>query len=315
MSKYFIKLIVIAAMGCMLSMPAFAQTPGADSVRLTDDSAVLQNKDTLQVKDTLQNDVSNKPSHLYRMNYWVSGVFCGVATVADVYAIPTIIKSKPDLTAQELQSVNRNAVPSFDRWALQQNPAQRQMYLNAADYGLPVVILIPGLLALNKNVRKDWARILLMYYEMHAITFSMYNFSFFGPAFQDKYRPVIYYTQLPIDERAVGNNRNSMYSGHAATAAASMFFMVKVYNDYHPEIGGKKYLLYALSTIPAFAIGYFRVMGLEHFPSDVMIGVTIGAVCGILVPEVHRFKNHKVMFGVSSSPTGGAGMSMLWNMD
>jgi len=60
-----------------------------------------------------------------------------------------------------------------------------------------------------------------------------------------------------------------------------------------------------------------RVRALEHFPSDVLVGLAIGGACGVLVPEVHRFKNHKVQFNISSNPFngGGAGLGMTWHID
>ncbi len=294
MKRDLITYIPLVLTGIFLSTTATAQSSNTDSTLSANDSSIQRNDSSVAIARSPQ--IHDTFRHLYRMNYWVSGVFCAVATAADVYAIPVVIKSKTNLTEQELQALNKNAVPAFDRWALKQNPANRQAYLNAADYSLPVVIASAGFLALDKNVRKDWVRILLMYYEMQAVTFSIYNYSFFGPAFQNKYRPVVYYTQLPrCRKRMGGNNRNSMHSGHAATAVASTFFMVKVYSDYHPELKQKKYILYAVATLPGICHrSYFRVMGLEHFPSDVMIGMTIGAACGILVPEIHRFQNHKV---------------------
>jgi hypothetical protein len=231
-----------------------------------------------------------------------------------LYAIPYVIKSKKDLSENELEGINKNVFTGFDHWALEQDPSQRKMYTQLSDYSLPVIIAIPAVLAFDKNIKKDWFRILLMYYEMHSITFSIYNYSFFGPAFQNKYRPIVYYDQLPHGERTVGNNRNSMYSGHTATAVASTFFLVKVYSDYHPEIGSKKYLLYGLAAIPPLIEGYFRVKGMEHFPSDVMMGMAIGMACGILVPEIHRFKNHKIDLGVSGTPTGGVGVNAAWHI-
>jgi hypothetical protein len=257
-------------------------------------------------KDTIQ--------HLYRINYWISSAICAVATATDLYAIPYVIKSKKDLTDKELQGLNKSVFSGFDRWALEQDLSKRQSFAKASDYTLPVLIVVPGLLAFDQHIKQDWFRILLMYYEMHSITFSIYNYSFFGPAFQNKYRPIVYYDQLSYDERKGGNYRNSMYSGHTATAIASTFFMVKVYSDYHPEIGRKKYLLYAIAAIPPIVEGYFRVKAVLHFPSDVAVGLAIGAACGIMVPEIHRFKNHKVTLGLSGGPMG-PGMNMVWNMD
>jgi len=275
----------------------------------------------IHVRDTSQNsftDTMHKwhaiPTHLYRVNDWVSGSICLVATAADLYAIPYVIKSKKEISEAEIQSLNQGIFTGFDRIAFQQNPSTRASFAKASDYTLPGLIVLPGLLAFDGKIRQDWFRILLMYYEMHSITFSIYNYSVFGPAFQNKFRPLVYYNNLTYEERKGGNNRNSMYSGHTATAIASTFFLVKVYSDYHPEIGRKKYLFYVIAAIPPAIEGYFRVKAMLHFPSDVMIGMSVGAACGLLVPEIHRFKNHKVTLGVTGTPVG-PGLGFNWNID
>ena len=256
-----------------------------------------------QIIDTIASQDKNTP-HKYRMNYWVSGGFSLVATAANIYAIPSIIKSKTDLTDDEIRGVNKEAFNGFDRWALELDPSQRDQFYKASDYTLPVIIAATGALGFDKAIRKDWFRILMMYYEMHAVTFSLYNFSFFGPAFQNKLRPYVYYDNYSYDDRRGGNNRNSMYSGHTATAAASTFFMVKVYCDYHPEIGRRKYWLYGLASIPPLVEGYLRVKALAHFPTDVMVGYMIGATVGVVVPEMHKFKDRRFHVGLTATPVG-----------
>ncbi len=59
-----------------------------------------------------------------------------------------------------------------------------------------------------------------------------------------------------------------MYCRHAATAIAFTFFMAKVYSDYRPETGNKKYLWYTLAAFPGIAMAYHKIAGMEHFPSD-----------------------------------------------
>jgi len=252
--------------------------------------------------------------HVYYMNYWLSGAFSIIATAADIYAIPNIIKNKQGLTENEIAGLNKNIHSGFDRWALELNPSDREDYYLASDLTLPVIIAGTGLLALDKNIKKDWMRLLFMYYELHSITFSIYNFSFFGPAFQNKLRPVVYYEELDLGLRKGGNQRNSMYSGHTASAAASTFFMVKVYCDYHPEIGNKKILLYTLASIPPLIEGYLRMKALTHFPSDIMIGFAIGAVAGIAVPDIHKIRNKQIVLGIVPTPVG-PGISIGWKPD
>src|SRR5215217_4892313 len=69
-------------------------------------------------KDTLPLPQTGPKPHLYRMNYWFTGGFVVAATAANIYAIPNVIKNKPELTDAELASVNRSALSGFDRWAL-----------------------------------------------------------------------------------------------------------------------------------------------------------------------------------------------------
>lgn len=263
-------------------------------------------------KDTLPLPQEGPKPHLYRMNYWFTGGFVAVATAANVYAIPNLIKAKKTITDEELAGLNPDALSGFDRWALRQEYSKIDRYDKNSDYVLQGIIAATATLALDKNIRRDALRLLFLYCETHAVTFSMYNFSFFGPSFQNKYRPVVYYTDLPTDVRNSGNNRNSLYSGHTASATASTFFMAKIYNDYHPEFStGKKYMIYGLAAVPALLEGYYRMKALKHFPSDIMVGFIVGAVCGVAVPEMHRFKKQAIRWGVTGTPVG-PGLCLTW---
>ena len=255
---------------------------------------------------------SGNVPHVYRINYPISVGFSLAASAANVYAIPKIIKAKDGLTQEELMGISHTKHNGFDRWALKLDPTKRDQFYAASDYVLPVIIASAATLGFDKKIRKDWARILMMYYEMHAVTFSLYNFSPFGPAFQNKLRPYSYYDHFTDEQRKTGNNRNSLYSGHTASAAAASFFMVKVYADYHPELGNKKYLLYSLATVPPLIEGYLRMKALAHFPSDILVGLVIGAVCGVVVPDLHKIRNKRnITLGMISSPIG-PGLSLGW---
>jgi hypothetical protein len=249
---------------------------------------------------------------IYKINTLRSGVFSIVATAANLYAIPTIIHGKRDMTDAELNALNPLSPNGIERWALKQNPANRESFSKASDITLPAIIFSAAALGFDKKIRKDWAKLLLMYYEMHAFTFALYDFSPFGPAFQNKLRPVAYYNYFSPEERKRGNNRNSLYSGHVASAAASTFFMVKVYSDYHPEIGNKRFLLYSLAALPPLVEGYLRVKALAHFPSDVVVGFIIGAVCGVGLPEMHRKKAQPIKLGLYSNGESN-GLKLAWN--
>jgi membrane-associated phospholipid phosphatase len=110
------------------------------------------------------------------------------------------------------------------------------------------------------------------------------------------------------------NSRNSFFSGHVGSCAYSTFFMAKVYCDYHPELGAKKYLLYLAASVPPAIIGFARVKALAHFPSDVAVGFGLGAVIGIVLPELHKNRKFKdYSLGMFSSPYG-TGITVGWNL-
>jgi len=261
----------------------------------------------------------NTPKRIkrYHVNYWVTGSIIGVGMVGDIFAI-TRLKNKQSVNAEELAFVtsNRqvNLMNSIDQWALKQNPADRNLWSDISDYGQTGIFLLPALLVIDKNMRRDWYDLLLMYLEGHTITFTFYNYSPLGPTFQNRLRPVTYYPEFSDDIRMSGKNRNSFYSGHVASVSYTTFFMAKVYCDYHPNLGALKYLFYLAAAIPPVIIGYARVKALAHFPSDDAVGLALGAVIGIVLPELHKnrkFKNFTL--GMFDSPEG-TGVTLGWKL-
>ncbi len=260
--------------------------------------------------------VSTSPKRLkrYHVNYWVTGSIIGVGMAGDYFAISRL-KSKPKITPEELTFINsdqqRGLINPIDRWAINQKSSDRDLYTKISDYGEIGIFLLPSLLIIDKTIRKDWMDLLLMYVEGHTITFTMYNYSPLGPTFVNRYRPFVYYPE--VDDRMTNNNsRNSFFSGHTGSCAYSTFFMAKVYSDYHPELGAKKYLLYLAASVPPLVIGYARVKALAHFPSDVAVGFAVGAIIGIVLPELHKTKiGRKLSLGMYDSPEC-TGVTLRW---
>jgi hypothetical protein len=172
---------------------------------------------------------------------------------------------------------------------------------------------LPALLGLDKKIRKDWLDILFMYIEGHIVTHTVYAYSWFGPMFQNRFRPLTYYTNLSLADRRKEGNRNSLFSGHVGSTAFTSFFIAKVYCDYHPELGAAKYLLYSAALVPPLAMGYFRVKAMAHFPSDDMVGLTLGAAVGIILPEIHKFNKKGITLGMFCTPDA-MGLSLCWKL-
>ena len=250
----------------------------------------------------------------YHVNYFTGSAIIAAGLASDYFAISRI-KNKPNLTDAELLALNTDAINSIDRWALHQDPGKYHMYSRISDaMEPPIFLILPALLGLDKKIpKKDWLDILFMYIEGHTVTFTFYNYSWLGPTFQNRMRPLTYYTQVPLAVRKDGGNRNSFYSGHVASVAFTSFFVTKVYCDYHPDMGGVKYLLYTAALIPPLVMSYFRVKSLAHFPSDDMVGLTVGAVIGIVLPELHKFNYKGITLGMLCTPDA-MGLSLCWTL-
>ena len=280
--------------------------------QLSPNSPLIQNPPDTTVNDNPAS-VTWSSGHPYRINIWVRGAISVAGTVGNLLAVPRIL-NKEKITDAELAALNPGILTGFDRWALKQKSAKRVDYDKLSDKLMAGIVLLPFTLAFDDNIRGDGWKLLLMYYETHAITFSIFNYTFLGPTFQDKFRPMAYYTDIPVEDRSNGNNRNSFFAGHVSSATSASFFMTKVYCDYHPELGAKKYLLYGAASVPALTMGYIRVLALKHFPSDVLVGMSVGAICGIIVPELHKRKYKNVKLGMFATPQGATGLCLNWNL-
>ena len=249
----------------------------------------------------------------YHVNYLTGSGILAAGLVTDYFAIKQL-QSKPQITDAELLALNTDVINPIDRWALHQDPSQRKTFSKISDVMQPpLFVILPVLLGLDKKIRKDWLDILFMYAEGHIITFTFYNYSWFGAMFQDRFRPLTYYTELSLPERNASGNRNSMFSGHVGSTAFASFFIAKVYCDYHPEIGAAKYLLYTAALVPPVVMGYLRVRALAHFPSDDLIGLTLGAAVGIILPEIHKFNYKGISLGMLCTPQS-MGLSLCWKI-
>jgi membrane-associated phospholipid phosphatase len=262
------------------------------------------------IKHVYPQSSSDSSFRPYHINYWATGTILGVGSITNYLGIAQL-RSKDELSFLEIQALNRGQINGIDSWVLNLDPSNIGAFKNYSNYALTSIIALPAILMFDHRISRDWFDMLLMYLETMTITTNIYEWSFLGPTFQNRIRPAAYYDQLPYDERKLADNRNSFYSGHVASAAAATFFLATVYSDYHPGIGNKKYLLYGAALIPPLIVGYFRMKALMHFPSDIMVGLGVGALCGILIPELHRSKDKNISLDFYAS-SYAAGIAIKW---
>ena len=229
-------------------------------------------------KDSLRQKV-------YHLNYYVDLPLTTVGIATAFWGF-SVVDKKPVLDSLSIIALDANNINRFDRSATWQDPEFAPISRNISDVTLAFSNLLPFFLLLNEKIRQDWADVLLLFLETQAIVGNLYSWG--SVVHIDRIRPLVYNPEIPWDERTGIRTKNAFYSGHTSMTASASFFTAKVYCDYHPELGNKKYLFYSLALVPPVVTGFFRYKGLKHFPTDVITGLIVGASAGILIPHLHK---------------------------
>jgi len=256
------------------------------------------------------NGLGQKPEKaqekVYKLKRWVDGpLIIGAFIANDLGRKKT--NNKPRIDSATIVSLNPNDINWFDRGATRQDASYGITAAKISDYGMNVTFILPALLALDKEIREDWFNILMLYLETAALTGDFD--SWVVGSFIDRNRPLLYNPDVPMSYKRLYNTPNSFYSGHVASTASASFLMAKVYSDYHPELGIKKYLFYAAAAIPPTFVGIYRYKAGMHYLTDIISGLIVGASFGILVPHLHKIREPKLVFVPVSGPYLGMAMS------
>jgi membrane-associated phospholipid phosphatase len=224
---------------------------------------------------------------IYKLNLAVDIPLTAVAAGWSLYAFPKIY-DKRGISPAELMNLKKENINGFDRWAAD---VYREKAAKSSDIFFYGAMPLPLVLLIDREIRKDALKVGFLYLEAMSVTGVFYT----GSAYiWDRFRPLAYQkdvrpgSELEGDQKS-GNARNSFLGGHPALVATSSFFVASVYADYHPE-SKFKYVLYGVAAIATGGTAYLRHLGGKHFPSDLLVGVTVGTLSGILVPRLHKNK-------------------------
>ncbi len=228
--------------------------------------------------DSLKNKV-------YNVKLWIDIPVITTALAANYWGW-TIVNNKSPLDSLTIIGLDANKINGFDRSATMQDVDFAPTARTISDFGLIGANALPLLLLADKKIRQDWGDLLLLFLETQATAGILYSWG--SNVHINRIRPLVYNPDVPWDERAGIRTRNAYYSGHTSASATASFFTAKVFCDYHPELGNKKYLVYSMALIPPVFTGFFRYKGMKHFPTDVITGVLVGAGTGLLIPHLHK---------------------------
>jgi membrane-associated phospholipid phosphatase len=221
----------------------------------------------------------------------------------------SVIYGRDRVPEAEILALNPNNINSFDRSTADNYDLKAKSASDKFFYGsmpLPLVLLF------DKKIRKDGLRVGMLYLQAMGIFGSIYTSS---AMIADRFRPYSYNSNVEMARRTRGGVRNSFFAGHPGLVATSTFFAAKVFSDYHPDMKNK-WVLYSIAGAAATATGLLRIKAGEHFPSDVMVGIPVGVLTGILVPHFHKNKalNPRLSFYPAMGANGGGGFTAVYKL-
>ena len=189
-------------------------------------------------------------------------------------------------SVEEILRLDRSEVNTFD-----QNATFNYSHgaRNGSDITLFSSYALPTLLLINKKTRKDFGQIAILYAESFSLTLGLTNLT---KRLVKRTRPFVYNDLASFSDKQTKNAKYSFFSGHTSMTAVNSFFAAKVFTDYFPESRWKPLVWTVAFFVPA-TTGYFRVKAGKHYPTDIIAGIAVGGLVGILVPHLHKVKKTK----------------------
>ena len=232
----------------------------------------------------------DKEQKVYKYNNKLDIPLTSTAAAISIFNF-TQVFSKDRSSEETILALNPDDINSFES-SVAGNYSEEAK--TASDYFLNASLPLPLLVyALDKDMRKDYLRLTLLYLEAMSFTGLSYSTS---QQLNNRLRPLSYNQDLDMTQRTEGRNKNSFFSGHTALVATSTFFLAKTYDDYHPN-SGYKWVFYGGAGLATYLTGHLRVRAGQHFHTDVVVGGIVGAASGFLVPYFHKnrlFNNEKL---------------------
>jgi len=242
-----------------------------------------------------EDSISRKPDS-YKIKYFIDVPLTVTGLVASKYGTDYLRDRRPN-NNEKISELTPGDVWWLDRGATRQVPSDAPKYETISTKLMRGAMFAPAILLADPKVRNIWQDYSLLYFEAQSVNAMAY---LAGAIPVRRLRPFMYNQDERFERKTGRNTTNSFFSGHASVVATSTFFMVKVYYGLHPE-AKNRVLFYSLAAIPPAATGYCRYKAAKHFPTDILTGIAVGALTGILVPELHKEREIPVSFFPSVS--------------
>lgn len=205
----------------------------------------------------------------------------GLAMFAtDIVRSETIVEP---LTPEKIRLLDPQRIGTIDRFATRQYSTVAR---KTSDVLLWTMMVAPLTLMVTSPGNDDPLLIGAMYGEAQLFQSGLV---FMLKSLVTRTRPFVYNNNpaIPPESKLILFARRSFPSAHASTTFTSAVFLGSVNARLNPGSSANAWV-WAGSLTAAGLTGYFRVLGGQHFPTDVLAGAAIGALTGWLVPALHK---------------------------
>ena len=216
----------------------------------------------------------------YELNWKKELTYSALGLTTNIIGFSLDAKVVP-FTELEISKFNRSSVNAFDRMATFKYSASAR---RASDFLQYSCYTFPTLFLLNKKSRKNFGHIMALYGETLLVTGGITNLT---KKITKRPRPFVYNELVPLEDKQTKGAQYSFFSGHTSVIATSSFFTAKVWSDHFPDSKWKPLVWGSAVALPTL-MGYLRVKGGKHYPTDVITGLAVGGAIGFLIPHLHK---------------------------
>lgn len=183
-------------------------------------------------------------------------------------------------------ALNRSSIPSYDRWAIG-NYSPRISALSSVVAGAGLLVPIAVDLTDSWQGTTSWTSLIVDGILLEETLVLSGALSSYAKSMRVHSTPISYDPSVPESEKTTSQNASSFFSNHTASAFATAVFSSYTFQIRHPDSRLTPWVWGASLGI-ASAVGSMRILAGKHFPSDVVAGAAVGAMCGYWVPKIHR---------------------------
>ena len=195
----------------------------------------------------------------------------------------TLENKMPPLNWRDTMGLSIMQVPKFDRFATKNWSPKAARTSDVFLRSSPLVpILLP--LVAGKRSRMETGITYIIIMEGMLANYAVTEFT---KLLSKRKRPYVYGRSSFDGELFTKNAKKSFFSGHASQTSVHYFLAAKMFSDFYPNNDWEPVVWTTAAVIPAFT-AWKRVQAGKHFLSDVVVGYTVGALLGILIPEIHK---------------------------